>query len=409
MRTISNNFQKHFKNFIYALFFVMLLLILATNVLRAQSTVFWTVPRENAIRSASTNSPGDTTTILDGTDGLNDPRMITLDAANQKIFWVNFNGNTIQSADLDGTNVTTILRLFQGVNFPYGIALDETNGQVYWSNWGDHSIHRASLSGGAPQTLFTRAAHDIFAVIGIGVDAANSKIYWLSRHNNRLRQADVGCGNLQDILTQADGLSLPNSLAMDVTNSRIFWTNEGGNAILSADLDGGNLTTLLDANDGLQQPLALSLDATATRIYWTNSSGDIKRAHVDGSNAETLLTFSGNKKALGIAVSGSDPVAIPPKENFPQGFALKANYPNPFNPSTTIDFKIGVRSTVSLKVYNAIGQEVKTLREGVLAPGEYSLRWDADNNFGEAAGSGVYVYRLIAGKFIASQKMLLLR
>ena len=408
MKTTSKKFKK-FNGFTTTLFIIPTILILAICGLQAQTVIYWTAPQANMIKSANTNNLSSVTTLLNETNGLNDPRMIALDAVNEKIYWVNFNISTIQRADLDGSNAAIIITSIQGVNFPYGITIDESNGHVYWSNWGDHSIRRANLNGGAAQALFTRTGHGVFAVIGIGVDVANGKMYWLSRHNNLLRQADTNGSNLQNILTQADGLSLPNSLVIDAANNRIFWTNEGTNTILTADLDGNNINTFLDAADGLQQPLALSLDAAATRIYWTNNDGAIKRAQTDGSNIETLLTFEGNEKPLGITVFGMDPVAISSIGNLPDGFALENNYPNPFNPSTTINFKIGARNPVSLKIFNSIGQEIKTLREGVLSPGEYSAQWDATNNLGEAVSSGVYFYQLTAGKFIANQKMLLLR
>lgn len=85
-------------------------------------------------------------------------------------------------------------------------------------------------------------------------------------------------------------------------------------------------------------------------------------------------------------------------------FELQANYPNPFNPNTTISYRLPTRSHVTLKVFDISGKEIAALVNGVEEPGYKSVRWDAVN-----MASGVYFYRLQAGDFIASKKLLLLR
>jgi hypothetical protein len=83
---------------------------------------------------------------------------------------------------------------------------------------------------------------------------------------------------------------------------------------------------------------------------------------------------------------------------------LKQNYPNPFNPSTTIEYALPQNAQVTLKVYNVIGQEVKTLANGVEPAGVHSIKFDATN-----LTSGVYFYRLQAGSFSQVNRMLLLK
>ena len=76
----------------------------------------------------------------------------------------------------------------------------------------------------------------------------------------------------------------------------------------------------------------------------------------------------------------------------PQEFSVSNNYPNPFNPSTTITFHVGKISPVSLKVYDALGREVTTLANGLMAPGDYSVVFNA-----MGLSSGVYYCTFIAG------------
>ena len=97
----------------------------------------------------------------------------------------------------------------------------------------------------------------------------------------------------------------------------------------------------------------------------------------------------------------------------PREFALALNYPNPFNPSTTIPFRIplvdgGLQTApVRLDIYNTLGQLVRGLVNDDRTPGHYRVDWDGRDNRGTAAASGVYFYRLTAGDRVTSRKMLL--
>ena len=85
---------------------------------------------------------------------------------------------------------------------------------------------------------------------------------------------------------------------------------------------------------------------------------------------------------------------------------LEGNYPNPFNPSTTIRYTLSNDGSVSIRVYNMLGQEVATLVDGFQKAGEQSVVWHGTNNFGQAVASGLYIYRLQTGSTVMSQKML---
>jgi hypothetical protein len=88
----------------------------------------------------------------------------------------------------------------------------------------------------------------------------------------------------------------------------------------------------------------------------------------------------------------------------PEVFALKANYPNPFNPATNIEYSIPTSSFVTLTVYDALGREVATLVKGEQEAGNYLARFDASN-----LANGTYFYRLNAGGFLDVRKMMLLK
>jgi len=93
----------------------------------------------------------------------------------------------------------------------------------------------------------------------------------------------------------------------------------------------------------------------------------------------------------------------------PTVYALSANYPNPFNPSTTIDYSMEIAGDVSIVVYDMMGREIKTLVANFATPGSYSVVWDATNNDGLSVSAGMYVYKMISGDFVEVNKMLLVK
>jgi FlgD Ig-like domain len=104
---------------------------------------------------------------------------------------------------------------------------------------------------------------------------------------------------------------------------------------------------------------------------------------------------------------GATGVAV--NEDLPKSFTVFQNFPNPFNPSTTIRYQLPKRLRVELKIYNSLGQEVRSLVKEVQQAGEKSVVWDGRNEFGKAVASGIYLYRIKAADFVQSRKMILLR
>lgn len=96
----------------------------------------------------------------------------------------------------------------------------------------------------------------------------------------------------------------------------------------------------------------------------------------------------------------------------PKRFHLRQNYPNPFNPGTTIRYEVpeGTGSkNIKLEIFNALGQKVRTLVDDRRRSGVYRVQWDGLDRRGRRVASGVYIYRLTAGEFVAAKKMLLLQ
>jgi Secretion system C-terminal sorting domain len=144
-------------------------------------------------------------------------------------------------------------------------------------------------------------------------------------------------------------------------------------------------TTVADTTITLATPLA-----STTKYYW----------HVKASNS----IFSSAYSAANSFTTGTSTTSVAETGSFPKEFALFQNYPNPFNPSTSIRYDLPKAQTVTLKVYNVLGQEVATLVNSRQNAGYYEVNFNAEN-----VSSGVYFYVLNTESFHSVQKMLLLK
>jgi hypothetical protein len=119
----------------------------------------------------------------------------------------------------------------------------------------------------------------------------------------------------------------------------------------------------------------------------------LKQIDLDGS-----LHYTDAVEAVVEALTGTD------EKDLPGAFSLSQNYPNPFNPSTLIRYTLPNASSVSLKVYNSLGQEVAVLVECLQKAGEYEVQLNASS-----LASGMYLYRLSTDGFTSSKKLIVLR
>ena len=132
---------------------------------------------------------------------------------------------------------------------------------------------------------------------------------------------------------------------------------------------------------------------------------DLKRLMLDRSfELEIDYTFydkEGNVLAEGLAIREVTPL--------PEEFALHANYPNPFNPSTTFAYDLPRDSRVRIVIYDVMGREVVRLADQEIAAGRHTVKWNAKNANGTRIAPGVYFYQIQAEGFVRTRKMVLLK
>lgn len=119
-------------------------------------------------------------------------------------------------------------------------------------------------------------------------------------------------------------------------------------------------------------------------------------------------SYSPSGKIFKFAGELSTAVAERPSAQ-PSGFHLAQNYPNPFNPTTVIRYEIPQAAQVQLAIYNLLGEKVRTLVDAKESAGVQQVTWDGRNDRGERVSSGVYLYRLAAGEFKMTKRLLLMK
>jgi photosystem II stability/assembly factor-like uncharacterized protein len=205
--------------------------------------------------------------------------------------------------------------------------------------------------------------------------------------------------------------------ALAITSQAIF---AGTNAGVFRSTDNG--TNWSSSNSGLTNTTIYSIQQNSIGHLFVGTAGGVFRSTDDGANwteiNSGLSNFTVRTLAIdqsGMLYAGTEGAGVfrsaqpTTSVNFddiatPESFRLRQNYPNPFNPQTTISFSIPRSTYTTLTIFNTLAQEIVTLVSDNLNPGTYSAEWNASN-----AASGVYYYRLQAGEFTQTKKLILMK
>ena len=250
-------------------------------------------------------------------------------------------------------------------------------------------------------------------------------------------------GNVEDVTigTNLSGQHLPNSIIGNQNRGILILSDFGYNASKIQfrkntiyQNNSANVFMSSQANNGLLAPYSLSFNNNTIAgicdvpgaiidVYKANINEFSPSAYVwlgsttvggngvfayeitDPSIEAVSLTATdnnGNTSAFGFIELITD--VEKEDDNIPSEFTLNQNYPNPFNPSTTISFSIPTEEFVSLKVFNSLGEEVDELVNETVPAGNYSISFDASQ-----LTSGIYFYKIAAGNFFQTRKMMLVK
>jgi hypothetical protein len=174
---------------------------------------------------------------------------------------------------------------------------------------------------------------------------------------------------------------------------------------------------------GQNSPIEITNKMQNMQVYSDQSGNDIAMAMLDlhgigiiSRGERVVLEVNGpvsiisalganeSADAIAFSITNNDNVSSLPRE-----FILDQNHPNPFNPITVIGFALPLACDVSLDIFNIAGQKVASLVNGMLEAGNHNIEWDSRGSDGQPLASGIYFYRLRAGEFVDTKKMMLLK
>ena len=240
--------------------------------------------------------------------------------------------------------------------------------------------------------------------------ASGNAIFASSASNGIFKTTNGGANwteiNSGLINTRISQLTVIGTKLLAVTFDGVFISdNDGMN--WAADNSGlENVNCFVVVNDRLfagtdDNGVHLSIDSGVT---WTSfNSGIPANTRIWSLAVSSDSIFAGTSS--GVWVTGSPIVVKVDREiSIPLTFTLKQNFPNPFNPSTNISFSIPSKSFVSLKIFDLLGREVATIVSEEISAGYYTREWNATN-----MPSGIYFYRIQAGSFTGTKKLILLK
>lgn len=141
------------------------------------------------------------------------------------------------------------------------------------------------------------------------------------------------------------------------------------------------------------------IDTTGITNVYIDSSRN--RIIADVAHFTTVVLYGVNE-VTGVTNPGESGT-VPKKQK------LEQNYPNPFNPETSINYFLSNPGHVSIKIYNVLGQEVRTIVDAGRKAGVHTVTWDGKDNMGRQSGSGFYFYRMVTGEAALTRKMLLIK
>ena len=174
-------------------------------------------------------------------------------------------------------------------------------------------------------------------------------------------------------------------------------------------LDSPVVTSTAEAASGdfrNQHPDA-TVTAQLSHGFWVGDPSLAVWRFMYHSEADTTTLFIFVDALIGDIVTGIDEPEG--SASIPLSFALEQNYPNPFNPETIIEYHLPQNGPVEMVIFNLLGQRVRVLIDEVKRAGSHQVRWDGADGLGHRVTSGVYFYRLRAGEFMQTRKMLLMR
>ncbi len=269
----------------------------------------------------------------------------------------------------------------------------------------------------AADSLFGHMEVDQTGVSGTSLSITSltnsTEYYWRVRATNG---ADVGEFSTPWKFTTQSAVNPPsapvlvspqNGAASVAVNARLIWNVSTGAASyrLRVSTSSSFSSTVLDQTGLTDTSLAMTGLRTSTTYYW-----QVYAANSAGNSPYSVTNrFTTSRRLAAPALDSTTTTGPSVANTIPREFSLRQNYPNPFNPNTRIELALPQACQVTLEIFNVLGQKVRTLVNGQMSAGNHSVEWNSTDDRGRQVSSGIYLYRLTAGDYLETRKMVLLK
>lgn len=336
------------------------------------------------------------------------PACFFVDEPGGKMLWVDNSADRMFQANMDGSDVELLVS-----NVRYCVDLVVAEDEIYWAQRHD-MLWRADRDGSNPERLLE--ARNLRRMV---VDPLEERVYY----------ADFDEYYYRDSLTRPDPRLLllhrpPRDMYIDSREGSLYVLDD--EKLYKINVDTGDTTWLYRVHGGE------TLDVADDKIYVTrhewhgDESFTLRYSNKDGTGLEEIRgpaypdlreegwLYEWNfpfylDVERAVLILPSDKTSVSSQTPAPGATTLHPNYPNPFNSVTEIRYTLSHPGWVSLVVYNALGQPVQTLVDGVQAAGSYRVPWHPSSRGGKPLASGVYLSRLTTPESAMTRKMTLLR
>ena len=306
---------------------------------------------------------------------------------------------------IDSTFADTLAETFTGPEFDQGSQpngfWELTDGGGEFNNQGQYTVFTNSGSAGLRGTIGQGSFTAYFTISQIDWIKDFAKVnleFWDNSDNNLLFFVEKGSTWMSFIVDmRTDGanfrqINLPINTPSSV-KFKIHWNEDAKEWRVWYGLNGVE-PTIEPAGSPISNYI---LSSQPER--WVN----LKVGQWNDGEVSADFDYFEIIRDVPVGIARSDDV------NLPKQFELGQNYPNPFNPTTIIPFALPASEQVLLIIYDILGRKVKKLVNQQLPPGQYKVSWDGRDDFGNFVSTGIYIYRIRAGNYHETRKMLFIR